>query len=187
VTSQVEFTESDVRSLLTELGSRLNAKGVEGTIYIIGGAAIALEFDSRRVTADIDEIFEPATTVRGEASSMATELGLPTDWLNSNARPWVPGGDENAVLFDVPGLAIAVASPQHLLAMKMAASRPRDIADLDILFRALDIQDAEQAADLVLGIYGEYSMAVSSRDDLVLTAREILRRVGHSDHNGQPR
>jgi len=181
VTSKIEFNESEIRSLLTELGRRLDAMGVEGTIYIIGGAAIALEFDSRRVTADIDAIFEPATTVRDEASSMAAERDLRTDWLNSSAQPWIPGDDREAVLFDVPGLAIAIASPEHLLAMKMAASRPRDIADLDLLFRAVGIRTAEQAADLVLDIYGEYSMAVSSRDDLILTAREVLGRIGSPD------
>jgi methylmalonyl-CoA mutase cobalamin-binding subunit len=58
-----ELSADEIKSLLTELGHRLQDKDVEATIYIIGGAAIALEMDTRRVTANIDAIFHPETTV----------------------------------------------------------------------------------------------------------------------------
>ena len=183
MTPHTKFGGSEVRALLQDLGERLFAKGVSATIYIIGGAAMALEFDTRRVTADIDAIFEPSTTVQDEAEAMAAERGLPHNWLNASALPWVPGDDEDAVKLDLPGIAVAVASPAHLMAMKMAAARPRDLTDLELLFQTLGITSAEEAADLVLGIYGEHSMVISSRAELVLIAREVLGRIADfSDH-----
>ena len=79
-----ELTADDVRELLTELGRRLQAKGVAATVYVVGGAAIALEVDARLVTADVDAVFHPETTVRAEAEALATERGLPKNWLNDS-------------------------------------------------------------------------------------------------------
>lgn len=169
------FTADEVRALLTELGSRLDAKGVRGTLYIVGGAAIALEFDSRRITADIDAIFDPATTIRAEAEAMAAEKGLPRAWLNSNAAPFIPGSDDDAVTFDEPGLAISLASPRHLLAMKMA--RGTDLDDLRTLFEVLDITRPEQAADIALEVYGPDTLVLTERADLILLADDVLRSM----------
>ena len=60
---------------------------------------------------------------------MATEHGLRHDWLNQSVRAFIPGGDASAITLDVPGIAVALASPEHLLAMKIAAFRPTDVPD----------------------------------------------------------
>ncbi len=138
---------------------------------------MAMELDARRVTKDVDGIFDPPTTVRAEAEAMAAEHGLQKGWLNDSVRPWVPGGDDEAVRFSVPGLSVAVASPRHLLAMKMAAFRPADKADLVVLFHELTIKRPEEAADMAIDVYGEHSMALPSRDELVLEAESILARM----------
>lgn len=39
-----------IRSLLTEVGAILHERRIEATVYVLGGAAMALEFDSRRIT-----------------------------------------------------------------------------------------------------------------------------------------
>ena len=174
----VELTHDEMRALLTELGARLHAAGVEATLYIVGGAAIAFELDVRRVTADIDAVFHPETTVRAEVAAMANEKGLPHGWLNDNARAFVPGGDDDAVPFTVPGMSVALASPRHLLAMKMAAARPgQDLDDLALLFDTLGLTTPEAAADVALAVYGEGSVVLPERDELVLTARAVFDRL----------
>jgi hypothetical protein len=174
----VELTHDEMRALLTELGARLHAAGVEATLYIVGGAAIAFELDVRRVTADIDAVFHPETTVRAEVAAMANEKGLPQGWLNDNARAFVPGGDDDAVPFTVPGMSVALASPRHLLAMKMAAARPgQDLDDLALLFDTLGLTTPEAAADVALAVYGEGSVVLPERDELVLTARAVFDRL----------
>ncbi len=178
MSQSVELTHDEMRALLTELGARLHAAGVEATLYIVGGAAIAFELDVRRVTADIDAVFHPETTVRAEVAAMANEKGLPQGWLNDNARAFVPGGDDDAVPFTVPGMSVALASPRHLLAMKMAAARPgQDLDDLALLFDTLGLTSPEAAADVALAVYGEGSVVLPERDELVLTARAVLDRL----------
>lgn len=60
---------------------------------------------------------------------VADELGLPGWWLNEQASAYVAPGEDAAAprVFDHPGLRVAAASPEHLLAMKvLAAVEARD-------------------------------------------------------------
>jgi hypothetical protein len=102
------------------LGDRLARRGVVADLYVIGGAAMALAYDSRRATRDVDALFEPHGIVHEEALAVAAELGLPRWWLNEQASSYIaPGGDPAASrVFDHPGLRVFAASPEHLLAMK---------------------------------------------------------------------
>lgn len=59
------------------LGDRLVRRGVVADIYVIGGAAMALAYNARRATRDIDAVFEPHGVVIEEARAVAAELGLP--------------------------------------------------------------------------------------------------------------
>ena len=51
--------------------------GVVADLYVFGGAAMALAYDSRRATRDVDALFEPHGIVHDEALAVAAELGLP--------------------------------------------------------------------------------------------------------------
>jgi methylmalonyl-CoA mutase cobalamin-binding subunit len=176
--STTGFDRDTILELLTELGRRLSAKGVTGRLYVVGGAAMALEFDTRRTTRDIDAVLHPPTTVADEAASMATDLGLPPGWLSAAAQPFIPLPDEDPVSFDVEGLQIAVSSAANLLAMKMAAGRPQDITDLVVLFRALKIRSPEQAVAIAERMYGADSVVLSAtRESLLLLAESVLARV----------
>jgi len=182
--STTGFDRDKIMELLTELGRRLSAKGVAGRLYVVGGAAMALEFDTRRTTRDIDAILDPPTTVADEAASMATDLGLPPGWLSAAAQAFIPLPDEDPVSLDVEGLQVAVSSPSNLLAMKMAAGRPQDITDLVVLFRHLKIRNPEQAVNIAEPMYGDHSVVLSEpRESLLLLAESVLATVRASnDH-----
>jgi hypothetical protein len=96
---------------------------------------------TRRATRDVDALFQPHGIVHEEALTVAEELGLPRWWLNEQARSYVaPCGDPSASrVFDHPGLRVFAASPEHLLAMKAFAARPRDTEDIRQLVRLLDL------------------------------------------------
>jgi hypothetical protein len=175
---QHELDRAEIIELLTELGRRLQASGVEATLYVVGGAAIAIQFDSRRVTKDIAAIFHPETTVRAVAETLAAERGLPKRWLNDSAAAFAPGpsDDVDAIPFEAPGIAVSIASPRHLLAMKMAAFRPTDRPDLEVLFGALDVTTPEQAADIATEVYGDHH-ALPPREELLLVAEATLARM----------
>jgi hypothetical protein len=176
--SATGFDRDKFMELLTELGRRLCAKGVAGRLYVVEGAAMALQFDTRRTTRDIDAILDPPTTVADEAASMATDLGLPPGWLSTVAAAFIPLPDEDPVSLDVEGLQVAVSSPANLLAMKMAAGRPQDITDLIVLFRHLKIRNPEQAVDIAERMYGDDSVVLSeARESLLLLAESVLATV----------
>jgi hypothetical protein len=89
---------------------------------------MALAYDSRRAARDVDALFKPHGIVLEEARAVAAELGLPSWWLNEQAGSYAaPSEDPSASrVFDHPGLRVFAASPEHLLAMKALAARPRD-------------------------------------------------------------
>jgi len=176
------FDRDKIVELLTELGRRLSAKGVSGRLYVVGGAAMALELDTRRATRDIDAIFHPPTSVADEAASMAADLGLPLGWLSAAAQAFIPLPDEDPVSIDVEGLQVAVSSPANLLALKMAAGCPQDIPDLVVLFRHLKIKSPEQAVAMAERMYGGDSVVLSEpRESLLLLAESVLARARRQD------
>lgn len=65
--------------LLADLDAELQAHGVRAELYVVGGAAMALAYDARRVTRDVDAVFRPQTEVYEAAARVAAqhpELGL---------------------------------------------------------------------------------------------------------------
>jgi hypothetical protein len=98
------------RATLTEalrrLGERLAYRGIVADLYVFGGAAMALAYDLRRSTRDVDALIQPHGAVLAEAESVALEMGLPRWWLNEQARGYVASVDDAdaPLVFDHPGL-----------------------------------------------------------------------------------
>ncbi len=138
------------------LGERLARRGVVADLYVFG-AAMALAYDSRRATRDVDALFKPHGIVHEEALAVAAELGLPRWRLNEQASSYVaPSGDPAASrVFDHPGLRVFAASPEHLLAMKAFAARPRDAEDIRQLVRVLDLHTVDDVLASVREIFPE--------------------------------
>lgn len=173
-----ELSRGDVLRLLTELGTRLQREGIAADLYIVGGAAIALSFDERRVTRNIDAVFSPADRVYEVAGEMADELRLPPGWLSSAVAAFTPHGpDDAAVGLDIPGVSVSVASAEHLLAMKLAAGRTRDLADLVVLFEALGVAEAAEAVAIATRLYGPDSVVLSDPEESYLWLAEDVLRV----------
>ncbi|HXL88618.1 MAG TPA: hypothetical protein VN969_06460 [Streptosporangiaceae bacterium] len=55
------------------LGDRLARRGVVADLYVFGGAAMALAYDSRRTTSDVDALFKPHGIVLDEAMAVITQ------------------------------------------------------------------------------------------------------------------
>ncbi|MFZ4485273.1 MAG: DUF6036 family nucleotidyltransferase [Candidatus Nanopelagicales bacterium] len=122
-----------ISRLLHALDAELAARGTTADVYLVGGAAIALSFDAARTTRDLDAVFVPTTQVRAAAEAVAEANGLAGDWLNDAVKGFVPPGTDahQRVVFESPHLRVCVAGAEHLLAMKVAASRvEQDRGDL---------------------------------------------------------
>ena len=154
-----------IEDAFRRLGDRLARRGVIADLYVFGGAAMALAYDARRSTRDIDAVFQPHGLVLDEARAVAAELGLPEWWLNEQASAYVaPGGDTNAPrVFDHPGLRVSAASPEHLLAMKVLAARRRDADDIRFLVKHLNLATADEVLALCAEIFPDEEVPARAR------------------------
>lgn len=151
------FDASRIQDLLGALDTKLAAVGARADIYLVGGAAIALSFDDTRATRDLDAVFVPTEAVRQAVAAVAQDEDLLADWLNDAVKGFVPPGVDQAqrVVFESEHLRVCTASAEHLLAMKVAASRvERDRSDLELLVRQLGLTSSDQALDVARACLG---------------------------------
>lgn len=143
----VLLDRAQLEQAFTTLGERLARRGVVADIFIVGGAAMALAYDTTRVTRDVDSLFVPHGIVLDEARNVAKDLGLPPWWLNEQASVYISGKDDPGKrrVFDHPGLRVTAASPRHIFAMKALAARTRDVDDLRLLADMIGVDSAETA------------------------------------------
>jgi len=145
---------------LAELNEELEILNVRGEVFIVGGAAMAIAYDTRRATSDVDAIFVPSNEIRLAASRVADRLNLEPDWLNDGAKAFMPGEDENRIgVYEGNHLSVAAASPEYLLAMKLMASRvERDLDDIRALYKLCGLSTAEEGLNLLTTFYPEHQI-----------------------------
>lgn len=150
-----QFSAVRIVNALQALGDELTRRDVRGQIFIVGGAAMALAYSTRRVTKDIDAAFEPKSAIYAAAEKVAEEQGLPADWLNDAAKAFMPGKDSEARPFPaINGIEVTTASPRYLLAMKLMAMRfGEDDEDIEVLLGQCDMHSAQEALDLLKAMY----------------------------------
>jgi len=171
------FSVTDIGRLLHGLGRRLATRGVHADIYVFGGSAVAMAYDARRTTADIDAYVRPAEEVYAEARAMAEQLDLPSDWLSSAGAGFLPnlpdGWSERGR--DFSGVRVSVADPRTLIAMKMLATRARDVNDLVVLYRAAGVRTPQDAVAIFRDVYPDGVPGRGPTDeDLEIEAGEVL-------------
>ncbi|MFN4033239.1 MAG: DUF6036 family nucleotidyltransferase [Fimbriimonadales bacterium] len=106
------LNREQILEALTRLAEVLHTRGVQGEIYLVGGAAMAVAYDARRATRDIDAVFTPKQAIYEAAQSIAEMLHLPDNWLNDAVKLYLRGEDpEPRPVLDLPGLRVQVASP----------------------------------------------------------------------------
>lgn len=164
------LTPERAKELIGELERRLSARGIPGSVRIVGGAAMVLRFPDDpevRVTTDVDAAYEPRPEIDEVIAEMARDYGLPERWMNGASSPWNVVADT--------GNTITIATAEELVAMKMAAGRAQDLADLRILARHLGITSPERLVEIAYDIYGEDSPALGdTRESYELFARDVL-------------
>jgi Nucleotidyltransferase of unknown function (DUF6036) len=147
----------EIIAALTALAAELERRGVSAEMYVVGGAAIALAFDERRATRDIDAVFEPKNLVYEAAEVVSRQLELPAGWLNDAVKGFLEGEDPSAApVLDLPGLRCLAASPETLLALKVLAHRVgEDEDDVRLLAAELGLERADQVLAVAERVYGD--------------------------------
>lgn len=143
-----------ILTMLREVGQILHDQGLSTTIHVVGGAAIALTLKNERITHDVDAVLRdhPAEFLHA-AHTVARHHRMNTDWIGDDVSPFIsrnPVGQEHHFVF--PGLSVYVASPEHILAMKVRAAATRDaqrdLDDIIFLVHHLQIRTPEEVARL---------------------------------------
>jgi hypothetical protein len=118
---------------------------------------MALAYNARRATRDIDGVFEPKRVIYEAAARIAArhQGSVPDDWLNDAVKGYLLGEDPDAtVVFQHPGLNVRVASPRYLFTMKVAASRvEQDDDDIAVLYRLSGFTSVGEALDYIAASY----------------------------------
>lgn len=164
VPPKITLTRNDIEALLGELDDEMTARGMTGTVELVGGAAMALAHYDRVGTTDVDGALHPSTEIIEVAEEIAERHGLRADWLNNRAQGFIPPGDtgdEPSVVRQGKSLTTMVVGAKTLLAMKLRAARPiKDVDDIAVLLRVCNITTLEQAQALMDEMYdGEHEIS----------------------------
>lgn len=136
---------------------------------------MAIGYQSRRVTRDVDAALRSGSDAFWEAAdTVGVRHGLGPDWINSRAVAFMTN-EPDATEFTLPGLRIAIASPEHLIAMKLRAMRPRDIADLETPFRTVGITDPQHAADIHNRLFDDSYVGYADPEEALYAAITVFR------------
>lgn len=165
------------------LDEELGRNQIRADVFVVGGAAMAMAYDTRRSTSDVDAVFVPTTEVRAAARRVAERLDLDADWLNDGVKAFVPGDDpDKSNVFEGAYLQVAAASPRFLLAMKLLAARvERDQDDIRELYRLCGFSMAEEGLQVVAAAYP--SRIIPPRTRFML--EEMFPRIERGGNDGE--
>ena len=108
----------------------------EHDLMIAGGAAVALLWDDRRVTNDIDVVSEGMTPqLRQAITRVGRDNQLELDWFNDAAKVAAPRLEiaDPIPLYMGSRLRVYAAPVEYVLAMKVFAARETDRRDIPAL------------------------------------------------------
>lgn len=180
------LSKDDILRGLRSLDAKAKASSVVVDLSIYGGAALAIAFDIRKATRDVDAVVRgDPTFLRRAAAEVAAEEGWPEDWLNDGVKGFTSARETMNLMrgFDASsetgGLRIYTPAPEYLFAMKCMAMRPEgiegshDISDIESLAEQASIKDSAAALEIVESFYPASRIPPKVR----FGVQEVMERV----------
>jgi len=177
--------KTDIERGLRRLDSKAKAAGVLVDLAIYGGAAMALAFDTRRATRDVDAVIRGAPDfVRRAAADIAVQEGWPDGWLNDGVKGFTASNEKMYLMQNFQGsptggLRVHLPAPEYLFAMKCMAMRPEglegshDISDIEALARIIGMRGADEALALIESFYPDSRIPPKVR----FGVKEIMQKI----------
>lgn len=144
-------------------------------VYLVGGAAIVLNFEYRASTIDIDACFKNNQQINQAIDEVSKRLDLPKDWLNCDfmATPsYSPVIVNKAKLYKAFRKVIKVhlLEPKYLIAMKLKSSRPTggDLDDVIRMIYELRYKNIPISYEEIINAYKELYLDFSNTYDYFL-------------------
>lgn len=135
-----------IRQLFHELNDALKKMGVIGEIGICGGAVMALVYNARQATKDVDGIFKPTKEIRAACTMVADKHGIPHDWLNDAAKAFFGVDPPRQEVMNFSNLRVWAPTGEYMLAMKCVSARfdTSDRDDVSFLIKHLGLKTPKQ-------------------------------------------
>jgi hypothetical protein len=176
------FTKVDIERLVRLFAAKLHEAGVEGTIKILGGAAIALlYYADRRTTSDIDALYPADDRVAEIIHQVGREEGLSEGWINNQVQFVLPFEGNTSVkywqeYFNDGSIIVQVATAEFLLALKLYADRGlRDRQDTEKLIQICELTTIQEIEDIFESYFPDLILKAETREvvERMLESREI--------------
>ena len=170
-TPERRLNRERLKQLLKELNAELRQDRVKATIYVFGGAAIALGYDEKRGTWDADVRIDSSSHYRvaKAARRVGRRHGLFADWMNEAGTAAIPRG-EDLGLKTVPAgshLKVELAGRRWMIAMKLDAGRDVDLNDVSRLANGEERRNPKLLADIHAKVY----RGTKTKDEAVILER----------------
>ena len=153
-----ELSKSDILKYLNELNEMLKNDNKFGKLYLYGGTVMALKYNSRVSTQDIDAIFD-AEFLEDYLNIIKTKYGLFDDWINDDVEVCIADGKEDLEELNLgySNLEIKVPSLDYMIAMKAFSGRNpkyyKDMVDLKHLIELKGINNFKDIEKIVVKFY----------------------------------
>lgn len=160
------FRNESMRALFAEMGRIAQTRQQMLEIAVYGGSALALCFDWRTSTADIDymPVRGAEADIREVANEAARNLGLPEDALRPDVQIFasdfatvLKNGEYPKGMPDGTGLRVFTATADYLLSMKLLAMRSsletQDCRDVWHLIDETGILSVNEAMERIAAFY----------------------------------
>jgi len=153
---EVTINKQDILQLISEIDKKLTQRNQMGKLVICGGAAMALLYDARDLTYDIDAEFMPKENIqdfRRIIEEITQERNLAdSHWCNDD---FLMMGDfcsnlKSRLFHSYNNLDVYIMTPESLLAMKLISARPmsHDMPDAIVLMKELGIQSIDEVNEI---------------------------------------
>ena len=158
------ITKDNIEEIFNELSKEYVKLGGNKILdfYLVGGAAIVLDFSYRLSTLDIDAFFEDNSILYKAIDNVSKKMNLPKDWINKNfvnTPSFSPKLFEKATLCFEFNNIIKVYSlhSKYILAMKIRSSRPTggDLDDILMMIYEMRYKNINLTYEDVLKCYKE--------------------------------
>ena len=150
------LSASGIRGAFDDLAQRLESRAMSARIYVVGGAAMALAYDEKRLTRDVDaSIVAGYDEVMQAALEIARERGWPTTWINEQATMYMPPEHDRhgTIAYEQPSLTVVAASVEHMIAMKARSARRTDESDLRRLLTHHGARAVDEVTEIVARVF----------------------------------
>lgn len=186
------FTKEDILNAFEEIGRIAKEQGILLDMGVYGGSAIALQWEFRQSTRDVDiVVFGDPKFLREAAAVVASRHGWPENWINDAVKGFVSARQDVQLYQEFPreaedpGLRVFTPTPEYMLAMKCMAMRTgsegnrSDFGDIKNLLRITGVKSTKE----ILTIVEKYYPAKLVTPRTLFVIQEILASMNKESQN----